>query len=1230
MSLSEFISNLFSSSSESADDVIEKALEENAKKEQQKEQENYENSLVTDLSINKDDWKYEFEPNEAKTLAGNEVRTDDPDGQAYAGAYVREMIESREESPEAYTRFGYTKHPVRGVESVGIPHNELFKHIAVFGVTGFGKSTVMKNMMIQWVFAGYGICFIDPKGDDSWSLLKMIPERRTDDVVWVQPGNRDREKAVAFNFFDTHSDPGDSRHETEVEEIRSDFVSILKEELSGWGAIIESVSRAISKQLIQADENYNPVDMYKILNNEDEREAFAEMYGNEIEQQYLQRISQMEQEELESLNRRLREWAETDTTREIIGHEKSEINLSEVVEEGKILLVDTSSLGDEKVRKLVTTAIIRRIWATIRARSDIPKDEREPFFLCIDEFDKVANDENDIENILSKGRSLGICTFLANQQPNQLPDSIRDAVYSNCANLFSFNPGAANYKDAKTLSKTLGDVEAHQLMSLGSFNLLGRLTINDAKTDAIEINTFPEYPPVRNEQQAEELVQQSIEKYGVDREVSTDFSDYGVLRFSRGEGSEDEVGVSDDDSISRSQILESVYSAKYKYETKDFKGHSDWVKDKYLKQELEKYVEDVGYDTAVDNISEKISDSVLDKVLEDSVYFRVTNKGLDEIFGQQDSGDSASGGKIAHRELLKAGHRVFSALGYNTRIPQQKGEAAPDGLATPPIDPVGSSESMEEAEELRNKLKQRHPRLWELFQDSEIHLEAESTTIKKPKQTIKNLTKALEKGRHCAFIVKDGRATEDDSNKEFEHWAEKGENIFKNPPFVSRMDDKGHRKFYNMNSVMKLKDGKSRALMKVDTDGKNKTKTIWHEYGKHIDNVSTKIVLKNSQGDVIAQFDDASDLRQPSTTKFNYHYYRDRSKGLTIVEDSNGNVVDEYDSVGDMEKDGYQKVKRPLIPEEYLPGGQLPDQSNWTFVIIPKPDSERGPQIYENGKLTPLFTNHSKDGSEVVSEVIDENENSEDTQSEQRQDENGQEKRTDEESNPDEKSTHAEAREKPANSDSNEEPDEQVRDSKDRQSKQRNQSSQETQPQETQSEKTNPGRHNKSDKSQSSTSDTGEASHTRETGSPKYEQVSVEDDRALSHDNSHELPSIDVEIDMSGYKSESSVISDGGDTKSSGEESIQERKETKRGIDSDGENNDKDGRESKRKPSTSQQSTQQDTEYNKDNTEESSGEDITVGSNEVNDKQDDRDSGVSDEEQEDDDDESLTIDRFGT
>jgi len=55
--------------------------------------------------------------------------------------------------------------------------------------TGTGKSEFLKQMILQDINAGHGVCFIDPHGDAAEDILLKIPRARIADTIYFNPGD---------------------------------------------------------------------------------------------------------------------------------------------------------------------------------------------------------------------------------------------------------------------------------------------------------------------------------------------------------------------------------------------------------------------------------------------------------------------------------------------------------------------------------------------------------------------------------------------------------------------------------------------------------------------------------------------------------------------------------------------------------------------------------------------------------------------------------------------------------------------------------------------------------------------------------------------------------------------------------------------------------------------------------------------------------------------------------
>jgi hypothetical protein len=889
---------------------------------------------------------------------GREILTLDG-GEAYTGSWVREMFENSRRNPVQPTWIGYEEPntPLSGVNEMGILHKQLKRHMSVFGKSGNGKSTLLLNMMVQWAYGGFGFCFIDPKGEDAYKLMQMLPEHRLDDIYWIEPGSTDHDKVIGLNFLQTHSNPGDPGFDNEVGQVIDDAIPILAESSSGgFGATMNQIVRNVLRRMLEDPVNrYSVLDLYELLSNQEYRERLPEFYE---EEQYralrtaARSIAGMKQEEVQSTLRRLQDFAENRTTREVIALRDSDIDIHDLVEQDKIIILRASN-ADDSVKRLVGTTVMRRIWATIRQRQ---KDENaRPYFLVVDEFHNVASSSANVEDMLSMGRSLGLSLTISTQQPSQLTQEIKQAL-ANVESIISFNPGDS--EDARYIGGRI-DLAGEHLMRLPQYMAYSNLVIeNQDKTGPVRTNTFAPYPPLRTMGETRDVVTEIVNKYGTEP-LDDDYEmEVHPLEASRDHSNRGEDGlyiVTDDgQTLREEQMLECLLDAQL-----HAGGLDKWTTLKQVFEQVNKRLDNPV--STADEYGSKFSRAFVEQMPKSyierqtagsEVRVRLSGDGRDVVF-DTDSGESSSAGKEFHRYILERSYLLFRRLGYDVEIPRQQGEM-PDGVASPRYNPL-SANSTEEFRKIEQRLQTEYPRLYELFGDRTLHIEAENSTLTKPVKVFRNLLKAAEAGNHCVFVVAD--ATEDTGN--IDSYAATIENWIEGNKLVRKVDDFG-RVFYNTN-----------ATIRSDTDAKavkmGGGNSVWREV--HFPDGSTQLVLLNeswspdSEEDLkdlspVVAFDDLRRFNPEEVNRndFPYHYIRDTGESVTRLYRKGPKLVEEYHNSKAIKKDGYSQIKRPFIPELEFPNGEVPSRDEYTTIVIPDDGRDvTGPQIYENGTLQPLF-----------------------------------------------------------------------------------------------------------------------------------------------------------------------------------------------------------------------------------------------------------------------------------
>ena len=140
--------------------------------------------------------------------------------------------------------------------------------------------------------------------------------------------------------------------------------------------------------------------------------------------------------------------------RNIVSQPKSTIDMHDIMNNGKILLINVSKgkIGEDN-SALLGAMIINRIQLAAMDRASIPEEERRDFYLYVDEFQNFATES--FAHILSEARKYRLNLTMAHQYVAQMEEEVRDAVFGNIGSLISFRVGAA---DAEYLEKEFAPV----------------------------------------------------------------------------------------------------------------------------------------------------------------------------------------------------------------------------------------------------------------------------------------------------------------------------------------------------------------------------------------------------------------------------------------------------------------------------------------------------------------------------------------------------------------------------------------------------------------------------------------------------------------------------------------------------------------------------------------------------------------------------------------------------
>jgi hypothetical protein len=218
--------------------------------------------------------------------------------------------------------------------------------------------------------------------------------------------------------------------------------------------------------------------------------------------------------------------------RNIIGQAKSAFDITKCMQEKKILLMNLSKGTVGEVNsKLLGLVIVQKLQMAALKRQKMPKEERQDFYLYIDEFQNYVTES--IESILSEARKYRLSLNIAHQYLGQLEEntsvkkkgvSIKDAVFGNIGTMMCFKIGA---QDAEHMAKEMAPVFSDQdLINIDKYKAVMKLSIDTEPSRPFSVIPVNPYLEEGDKEAAEAYKQLSRLKYGRDR----DFVEREILR----------------------------------------------------------------------------------------------------------------------------------------------------------------------------------------------------------------------------------------------------------------------------------------------------------------------------------------------------------------------------------------------------------------------------------------------------------------------------------------------------------------------------------------------------------------------------------------------------------------------------------------------------------------------------------------------------------------------------
>lgn len=427
------------------------------------------------------------------------------------------VLTGNDANDDQISAFGVTN--FRGIShQFGMLRYDRSRHVYIIGQTGAGKSGLLELFALSDIFHNQGYAIIDPHGDFAINNMKFIPGSRLNDVIYFNPA--DTAYPLGFN-------PLEVTNPNQKTNISSEVIGVLKRMFGdSWGPRLEYILRYTILALLDRPET-TMLDITRMLTDKEFRKETLGYCRDTVVLQFwnVEFASWNDKfvaEAIAPVLNKVGAFTANPIIRNIIGQPKSTFNIRQIMDEGKILIVNLSKglIGEDNAA-ILGSFLVTKIQLAAMSRSDIPDvRDRRPFYLYVDEFQNFATDS--FATILSEARKYGLNLTVANQYISQMSETVRDAVFGNVGTMISFRVSA---DDAPILAKQFEpNFESIDLLQMHNRNFVINMVIGGEKTPAFSARSL-ELPPSQADN-TPHIIEHSRRMYSKSREdVEREISD---------------------------------------------------------------------------------------------------------------------------------------------------------------------------------------------------------------------------------------------------------------------------------------------------------------------------------------------------------------------------------------------------------------------------------------------------------------------------------------------------------------------------------------------------------------------------------------------------------------------------------------------------------------------------------------------------------------------------------
>ena len=396
----------------------------------------------------------------------------------------------------------------------GIKQDDRRRHVYIIGKTGMGKTTMIENMIVQDILAGNGVAFVDPHGESVEKILNYIPSSRINDVVYFNPA--DLEYPIAFN-------PLESVDPKYKHLVASGLMGVFTKIWANvWSARMEYILNNTILALLDTPGN-TMLGIARMLVDKKFRKKIVDSVRDPVVKsfwidEFANYNDKFRNEAIAPIQNKVGQFLSSAIIRNIVGQTKSTMDLRDIMDNKKILLLNLAKgrIGEDN-SALLGAMFITKLQLAAMSRVDVAEEKREDFHLYVDEFQNFATES--FATILSEARKYRLNLVIAHQYIGQLISEknntkIKDAVFGNVGTIVMFRIGATDAEDLETEFEPV--FTPNDMVNLTKYHIYLKLMINGVASRPFSATTLS--PLAQKTGSEETVIKVSRERYSRPRE----------------------------------------------------------------------------------------------------------------------------------------------------------------------------------------------------------------------------------------------------------------------------------------------------------------------------------------------------------------------------------------------------------------------------------------------------------------------------------------------------------------------------------------------------------------------------------------------------------------------------------------------------------------------------------------------------------------------------------------